>query len=708
MDSLKEKQALFEQLETLQHCNDENDSFDAEEQALRDQSKAFFCPRKDAAAPAIVAGSQNPGVASASLSKPSDDELQIICVTPVNPKRPQLGTTFSLGSIIANTVQPVQRQSRPPSHLPLSQPHDEQSPSLAMAKRKRLSALDMAPESRQIFKDLAFFYIPNDDVNPARKLRIKKARQFGARWVRDIAEATYVIVDRALHLEDIQSILDGHPQKQTLTVVSEKYQSDCLQERRLIEAGSLYNVLPRARMEQMSVTEMPSQSSLQLKKTLVERSETQTSGHPSPMGTREESPHEAIRDSNSEFTNASGNTPHAFSDELTKCIDDVLVDPKSQDSFEKDEFDTSEHEEHRPSKKVCDSHIASDAPDEKFLCMTGGTRDTKYSGPNANVLELFDQMAHENSFYGNLDSKDFRVRAYRKAITVLRHHPKKIETVQEAKAFPGIGQQLAEHILEISETGRFRKLEEIQREPAREALHRFSEIYGVGDRTARDWVDRGYRTLDDIRSKAKLSENQQIGLDHYEDLLTRIPREEIEELGAWVMKAGKEIDQKVEIIIGGSYRRGAESSNDIDLICTKEGTTSAKDLGPFLDKLVATLLREGFLTATLASHKREEGNKWHGCCVLPEKALLESNSTHRPVWRRIDFLLVPETDIGAALIYFTGNDLFNRSIRLLAKKKGMKLNHRALSGPGIYEGRDERKIFEILGVRWREPHERWC
>ena len=40
-----------------------------------------------------------------------------------------------------------------------------------------------------------------------------------------------------------------------------------------------------------------------------------------------------------------------------------------------------------------------------------------------------------------------------------------------------------------------------------------------------------------------------------------------------------------------------------------------------------------------------------------------------------------------ALIYFTGNDIFNRSIRLLASKKGYRLNQHGLwedvmRGPG--------------------------
>ena len=99
----------------------------------------------------------------------------------------------------------------------------------------------------------------------------------------------------------------------------------------------------------------------------------------------------------------------------------------------------------------------------------------------------------------------------------------------------------------------------------------------------------------------------------------------------------------------------------------------------------------------------------------------DDKGQYRPVWRRIDLLLVPESQFGAALLYFTGNDIFNRSMRLLASKKGMNLNQRGLydnvqRGPGriklnkgdFLEGRDEKKIFELLGVKWREPHERWC
>ena len=63
---------------------------------------------------------------------------------------------------------------------------------------------------------------------------------------------------------------------------------------------------------------------------------------------------------------------------------------------------------------------------------------------------------------------------------------------------------------------------------------------------------------------------------------------------------------------------------------------------------------------------------------------------------------------------------YNKVLRN-AHKKGMSLNQNGLyrdvmrdgnrkkvTEVVLVEGRDERRIFEILGVQWREPHQRWC
>ena len=228
-----------------------------------------------------------------------------------------------------------------------------------------------------------------------------------------------------------------------------------------------------------------------------------------------------------------------------------------------------------------------------------------------------------------------------------------------------------------------------------------------------------FRSLADLAASppTDMTPHQHLGIVHHADLNTRIPRAEVAAIAALVMAEASRLDPTAELLVGGSYRRGAPSSGDVDIIVTRRGTSSADELVPLLEDLVQALEQKGVLVATLA----EGGSKWHGCCVLPDEAYAEKRERERPVWRRIDFLLVPEAEYGAALIYFTGNDIFNWSLRLLASKKGMRLNQRGLykevmrgrnrvkvTEGVMVEGRDEKRIFEILGVKWREPRERWC
>jgi DNA polymerase/3'-5' exonuclease PolX len=80
----------------------------------------------------------------------------------------------------------------------------------------------------------------------------------------------------------------------------------------------------------------------------------------------------------------------------------------------------------------------------------------------------------------------------------------------------------------------------------------------------------------------------------------------------------------------------------------------------------------------------------------------------------IDLFMVPYNEMGAALLSYTGNDIFNRSMRLLARKKKMCLNQHGLfmnvsrgrDGVKYSEGkiiaqRTEKEMFDALGVPWR-------
>ena len=342
-----------------------------------------------------------------------------------------------------------------------------------------------------------------------------------------------------------------------------------------------------------------------------------------------------------------------------------------------------------------------------FSCMSKHDGNGKSTNPNARTIEILQQMAD----YYERDQDHWRLTAYRRAIAALRKQDRKIMTEEEAFAIPFIGQRLAAKIEEIVWTDKLRRLDNTHLDPNTEVLQRFVGIYGVGLKQATKWIDQGHRSLLDLLAKAHLTKNQKIGIAHYEDFKRRIPRAEMDRHGQYVRETCGKIDDTVQFTIGGSYRRGAADSGDIDFIVTKPDAPIETLRTIVLDRVIPKLFDKGYLKVGLATTDKTDGSKWHGAAALPGTA----------IWRRIDFLLVPSDEIGAALIYFTGNDIFNRSIRLLASKKGMRLNQRGLwkdvmrgrnreriTQGTLVEGKDEKKIFELLGVPWRPPQHRIC
>ena len=83
------------------------------------------------------------------------------------------------------------------------------------------------------------------------------------------------------------------------------------------------------------------------------------------------------------------------------------------------------------------------------------------------------------------------------------------------------------------------------------------------------------------------------------------------------------------------------------------------------------LFAQGVIRHTLSNPDdwRSLDAKWMGLLASPGGKM-----------RRIDILGVPFPELGAALIYFTGNDIFNRSLRLKARHMGYSLNQRGTVG----------------------------
>jgi DNA polymerase IV len=314
----------------------------------------------------------------------------------------------------------------------------------------------------------------------------------------------------------------------------------------------------------------------------------------------------------------------------------------------------------------------------------------------------------------------FRSLNYRKAAATIRRRRKSV-TSSSARKLPHIGQNIAAKVDEFLTTGKIGKLE-LWRQKLQPVLF-LTKIYGVGPVQAYKWYEQGLTTLDDVVARGNPSTNQRLGIQYFDNLQARIPRAEADEHLAIVKEAAERLDSELVVVCLGSYRRGALDCGDVDFLITKENASS-EVLWPTFNALISSLV--GYLThPLLVSSSREDGKKWQGLCRIPGRS--------DAVQRRVDFLLVPWQERGAALIYFTGNDLFNRSvfscsflattdtrsIRLLARKKGLCLSEKGLFS-GIVRDRKgikltqgirlpcdtEEDIFDYLRVPYRPPEHR--
>ena len=285
-----------------------------------------------------------------------------------------------------------------------------------------------------------------------------------------------------------------------------------------------------------------------------------------------------------------------------------------------------------------------------------------------------------------------RARAYQKAIQSIMAVEGNINSADDIKGLKGVGKTIVDKFNEFVKTG---TLSVIEREKNNPVLL-FSEVYGIGPKKAKDLVEKGIKTIAQLRENKKLlNDKQLIGLEHYEDILKRIPRSEIQEYEkhfAGVFSALKQPTATFSIV--GSYRRGASDSGDIDLIITDSGNDSS-----VLQKFVAALIDKKIIL-----HKLTDGKT---------KILVVTQLPGKPA-RRVDFLYSSPTEFPFAQLYFTGSKTFNTLMRQRALDMGYTLNEH-----GIYHmvsGKKgalvdntfatEKDIFTFLKMEYKEPKSR--
>jgi len=312
-------------------------------------------------------------------------------------------------------------------------------------------------------------------------------------------------------------------------------------------------------------------------------------------------------------------------------------------------------------------------------------------------IQLIIKIFKELSEYEKRNGQRFKAASYTKVVEGFKKMNSDIElTEHNIKSIKGVGDSLYKKIDDIKKTGTTSMYENIKdiKDPRKE----FMDIHGVGPKKAKELVDAGYGSIEELRkSKDKdslLNNVQLLGLKHYDDLLLRIPYEEIQKHERLLKNVLAKVDKSAELTIAGSYRRKKDDSGDIDVLLTSTDKTT-------YDKFIKKLKKDAYLIEDLAFGRK----KYNGISKLGRAG----------PGRRIDIMYTKSHEYPFAILYFTGSKEFNQMMRKEANDKGYTLNEynieelteeKNVVDPNGEEIKTEKDIFDFLEMGYVEPWQR--
>lgn len=223
------------------------------------------------------------------------------------------------------------------------------------------------------------------------------------------------------------------------------------------------------------------------------------------------------------------------------------------------------------------------------------------------------------------------------------------------------------------------------------------QVHGIGIKQANEFYRKGITTISQLKQISHtLPLLIQKGLQYYDDIQKKIPREEISEIFTIIKEEVYTVlsEDVVDVEVCGSYRRGRMECGDIDVLITRKDDGGVEGVL----EMVAERLMERKVIVDVLVMGTEGRNGFMGICI-----------GKMGICRRLDMKVYVKEEFPFAVLYFTGSEYFNRSMRLYAKKKKMHLSDRELSyrTTGIkIKCKTERDIFTALGIEYKPPSER--
>jgi len=318
------------------------------------------------------------------------------------------------------------------------------------------------------------------------------------------------------------------------------------------------------------------------------------------------------------------------------------------------------------------------------------------SDVKATIIEALGVLMKRETF----NKAFFKVRAYKKVVEELKISDKPIRSLADLDNIPGVGEKIRKKVAEILETGGLAAAEKAKEDLQLNAIDVLNGVYGIGPVKAQELIGLGIKTIAQLReaihkNPSLLNDKQKIGVQYYEDILKRIPRDEMKQHEKVLL--GSLVDGMKGTVVG-SYRRGASDSGDVDVLITME-SKSDKVRHDAFHEYIANLKKTGYMAEVLS-----EGD---------QKCLSIVKLTPTSVSRRLDLLVIPAEQFPYSLLYFTGSGDFNVAFRKHALKLGYTLNEHEMKLTGkvpeakpVPKMRFEAEIFAFLGLQYKEPSER--
>ncbi len=330
------------------------------------------------------------------------------------------------------------------------------------------------------------------------------------------------------------------------------------------------------------------------------------------------------------------------------------------------------------------------------------------------LIKQINVVIHKTTL-DNVKGAPFKIRQYADTIKLLLNYPedKIVDLSHLTEWFKSNGKKNPTNIISKIEsyvkTGYFPMAEDALKDPVVNAVVNLTKIANIGPAKAKELYNKfGIITIQDLRAKYSIQpdiihDKQKLGLFYHEDLLQRIPRDEMEAYNTALASICSSISKDMLFSINGSFRRGLSSSGDIDVLISGPVGKNKEYRKKFIEELTS----KGIIKEILAS-----GNK-----KFMGIAKLNGYTYHR----HIDIIDTEIEQYPFAQLYFTGSGGFNSHMRLVALKKGFSINEYCISykttkkpvdvqdirkkiGKSCFE--TEQDIFTFIDLEFVKPEER--